>query len=65
MLGGEQKPFKLAQVEVYIQLKAERKTALKNSMFPSNPISSQQSLNLCQENAIVIMCLLKLGQGFI
>lgn len=35
-----------------------------DSMCPSNPIASHQSLNLCQENAIVMMHLLKLGQGF-
>lgn len=34
MLRGEQKPFKLAQVEVYIQLKAEGKTALKKLNVP-------------------------------
>lgn len=34
MLRGEQKRFKLAQVEVYIQLKAEGKTALKKLNVP-------------------------------
>lgn len=64
-----EKPSKLAQVVVYIQLKAGRrkKNSIKKAQCPSprNPIASHQSLNLCRGNAIVIMCLLKLGQGFI
>lgn len=31
MLRGEQKPFKLAQVEVYIQLKAEGENSIKKT----------------------------------